>query len=179
MWLETMTCRPFFGEVGEEVDHLGPAHRVEPVQRFVKHQNLRIMAVGVGELDPLPHALGVSGDSPVGGIGETDPGQCGPGAFLRLALRVSVKCKGEKEEAEPGRAVWEVVVLGAVTDQAKEIFGAIGGHARAPRPRPDSVAADRSSGASGCSCRIRWGPRDRSDPGATSRLTLLTPRTSP
>jgi len=65
----------FFGEPGEEVDHLGPSHWVEPVQRLIKYQNLRIMAVGVRELDPLPHALRVSGDSPVCGIAETDPGQ--------------------------------------------------------------------------------------------------------
>ena len=99
MWLETMTWRPSLARLLEEIDHLGPTHGIETVERLVEDQDPGVVAEGVGELDPLPHALGVAGDPPLGGVGETDPFERLPrarsSASARRNSRAGRGCGGE------------------------------------------------------------------------------------
>ncbi len=129
MWLETMTCRPPFGELGEKVDHLGAAHRVEAVEGLVEHQDPRVVAGGVGELDALPHALGVAGDAAPGGVGEPHPFEGGPRSGFRLGAGKAVQGEGVEQEGKTGRAAGKAVVLGTVADQPEELLGVVGAHA--------------------------------------------------
>ena len=49
----------------QQVHHVQPLARVHPVERLVEQQDRRVVDQRRGDLDPLPHALGVGADRPV------------------------------------------------------------------------------------------------------------------
>ncbi len=53
---------PFALEAAEDVADLGPAHRIDAVGWFVENEELRVMEHGLGQPEPLRHALGILAD---------------------------------------------------------------------------------------------------------------------
>ena len=81
-----MTCRPCLAPLLEERDGLGARQRVEPVERLVEDDHLRIVRGGLRQLDALPHALAVGGDRAVARLGQADGFERGHGALVALGV---------------------------------------------------------------------------------------------
>ena len=60
-WLDTSTQRPSLAEPAEQLDHVGALARVEPGQRLVQDEHLRVVDERLRDLDALPHPLRVRG----------------------------------------------------------------------------------------------------------------------
>src|SRR5208337_3625893 len=102
---------------------LGANERVETVERLVQHQNGRVMADRLGQLDALAHALAVAGDGALSRLTQAD-------AVDRLHSQFTGLRMAQAEEAQVGinklvacQAARERVVLRTVADVAKELFG--------------------------------------------------------
>ena len=106
----------FAGELAEKVDRLRAHHRVEAVQRLVQHHDLGPVGDRLGQLDPLPHALAVAGDPPVGRVDQSDPLQRPRGQPFRLAPLQPVQQQVGEDELPAADAAREGVVLGAVAE---------------------------------------------------------------
>ena len=62
MWLEISTMHSLAAQLFEQRDRFSPRHRIESVQRLIKHQHAWVMGDGLSEANLLPHALAVAGD---------------------------------------------------------------------------------------------------------------------
>jgi hypothetical protein len=82
-----------------ELAEVEPAHGVEPVERLVEDEELRIVEERLGQAEPLAHALRVAAHRTVGRVGEPDLVEEEPRA---LEARRAV---------EPGQPAVEVEVL--------------------------------------------------------------------
>src|SRR5213075_3060658 len=59
-----------FAERFEQCHRFGTGHGIEAVQRLIEHQHRGVMGDRLSEPNALPHALAVSSDFAIGGIGE-------------------------------------------------------------------------------------------------------------
>ena len=108
-------------EVLDEPDELALAQRVEPAQRLVEDEDLRVVGDGLGELDPLAHAPAVAADEAVLVLREVDDVQ-GPGRPVPdLGLREAVEPEQAGEELPAGHVLVEDVLLGAEPDRPEEL----------------------------------------------------------
>ncbi len=60
------------GQLLEEDEELLAANRINAAQRFIENQQLGIVDEGLGQLDPLPHAFGVAGETSLRTAGHAD-----------------------------------------------------------------------------------------------------------
>ena len=82
-WLDRITVRPG-GRVPEQhVAHLPDLRRVEAVHRLVEHQQVRQAEHGLGDGQPLAHALGVGAHRAVEGGAEAVLGKISVGVVLQ------------------------------------------------------------------------------------------------
>jgi hypothetical protein len=54
----------------DQADEVVPGHGIEPVEGLVKHEQIRAMRHGAGQLCPLSHPLGESGQWPIHGLAQ-------------------------------------------------------------------------------------------------------------
>ena len=66
-------------------------HGVQSIERFVEHEDARMMGDGLGETDFLTHALAVAGDLASGGIAKLDAVEGLHGELVGLGLAA---CRG-------------------------------------------------------------------------------------
>ncbi len=71
----------------EEGDGFGTGQRIEPVERFVEDDDLRIVRGGLGEFGALAHAFGVGGNGAVAGFHEADSFERSHGALAAAAAK--------------------------------------------------------------------------------------------
>ena len=166
------------GQLAEQGDELGPADRVDAAERFVEHQQLRVVQQRLGQLDALPHALGVAAQPPVGPAGHADQFQRRLGPPPRFAAAIA---------AQPGHRLDELPARHFLVKGVH--FGAI---ADVPLGRRCSRRRGRSTSTRPRSGR-RWpvisrisvllpAPLDPTSPvmpGRSSSVTWLTPMTGP
>ena len=65
-WLETTTVLPCLPSWRDDVHQVAAGHGIGAGERFVQEKHQRIVHQGLGELGPLPHALGVAAHLAVG-----------------------------------------------------------------------------------------------------------------
>ena len=132
-----------------------------PVSGSSRNSTERVVHQRLGQLDPLPHPLGIAPDRPVGMLGHphqlerplgrrlahpVDPGP--PAARSRSGTRG----RSSTRRTRPAR------------DKARSTGSAPGcsrGDGPAPAPRPGWAGAGRSPVARACSCPSRWGRAGR------------------
>ena len=76
MWVR-VEDRDLAPELAHQVEDLAATDRVEGADGLVEQQDGRRADERLGDAEPLAHAAGVRGGSPVGRIGQADPGEDG------------------------------------------------------------------------------------------------------
>ena len=79
----------------------------------------------LSEPNALPHALAVSSDFAIGGIGEVHAVDGFPCELAGLSVRKAAQQQSVEDKFESGNATREGIKLGAVTQVTKEFFGVI------------------------------------------------------
>ena len=101
-------------------DRLGARLRVESVQRFVQNQQGWIVSDREGHLDPLPHALAISGHQPVASGRQAHSRQRLLRTLSRHRFGQAAGVQAILQEAPAGDAGWKRVRLRAIPHQAVE-----------------------------------------------------------
>ena len=83
----------------EEINRFAPADWVDAAQRFVEEEKFRVVQQSLGQFDALPHALGVTGDGPIGTLVHADERQNFLGAAQRLSAWIAAKLRHRLHEA--------------------------------------------------------------------------------
>jgi hypothetical protein len=97
----------------DQVEHLRPLHRVEPVGRLVEQHQMRIVRDRGRELDPLPLARGHRGHRAEALLSESDEPERIVGALDGGAPGQQVYLRQVPDEIRCGKLRREVVVLGS------------------------------------------------------------------
>ena len=154
-WLEISTHLPSLSEAVEQVDHVQPLARVEPGERFVEEQHLRVVDDRLRDLDPLAHALRVGRQAPrVGRVELDDFERVHGGAVGVVDL---VQHAGEAHELAGGEALEDPLLLRHDADLARELQVAARDRGRARARCPATARSARTACAAASTCRRRSG----------------------
>ena len=125
----------------DEIEHLRPLHRVEPVGRLVEQDELGVVRDRGGELDPLPLAGGHRPDRTEALLAEADQPERVVRPLHGRAVRQQVHLGEVAHEVARGQLRRKVVVLGRVADARPHLDARRRGiprRARSARRRPGS-----------------------------------------
>jgi hypothetical protein len=121
-------------ESAQQVHHLQPLPGVEPVERLVQQQHLRVVHQRRGDPGPLAHSLGVGADPPVLRRCHLDQPDRACGGCLRV--RKALQPRAGKHELGGGQERVRRLLLADQPEQPVD-----------PRVAPGRCAADRDGAA--------------------------------
>ena len=100
-----------------------PSDGIDPVERLVHNQDIRLMNESLSQLDPLTHPFGAASQSPVGSIRHPDLGQNYFRPFVRQAIGHSVQAGHRVDETSPRHLFVKRIRVGAVAHVSSRACG--------------------------------------------------------
>ena len=108
-------------DAADEIEHLRPLHRVEPVGRLVEEDDLGVVGDRGGELHALPLPRGHRPDGAEALLAEADQPERVVGALHGRAARQQVHLGEVTDEIGRGQLRRQIVVLGRVADARSQL----------------------------------------------------------
>ncbi len=176
-WLETITVRALLPQTAEQLDRSKPLAGIEPFERLVEDEEIRVVDDRLGQLDPLAHPLRV-GDEGAAVAGIQLDGLDGPeGRLARVGE--AVQGGGQADELDDRLAFEEPLLLGGDADAAGQRRVGSAGPLRKCGPYPATGWPVRTGCERGSTCPPRSARAGRSRPGPTSKLRSDRATTDP